>query len=112
MRRLTTTMTGEPKLCRMSSRAKRAHKTHALAQRAGDAYPHLSRDQVAGGGGGASDVLALFAQFCERVPNADQRAELLGVSAKLEVAWQQGSALPALRARRKALERALASIRA
>jgi hypothetical protein len=96
----------------MPSRFKRAHKTHALAQRAGEPYPRPSQGQAAGGRGSGSDVLALFAQLRERVPDAARRAELLGVSEKLEAAWQQGSALPALRARRRALERALESVRA
>jgi hypothetical protein len=96
----------------MPSRGKRAHKTHALAQRAGEAYPRLSQSQAGGGLDNTSGAIALYAQLCERVPEPDRRAELLGVSAKLEAAWQQGSALPALRARRRALERALASVRA
>jgi len=96
----------------MPSRLKRAHKTHALAQRAGEPYQHPSQGQPAGGRGGGSDVSALYAQLCERVPDAGRRVALLGVSAKLEAAWQQGSGLPALRAHRRALERALASVRA
>ncbi len=92
----------------MPSRLKRAHRTHALDQRAGEPYPR----PVAGGGtrrDGDERVLRLYAQLCERVPDSSKRAELLGASAELEAAWRRGAALPALRARRRALERAVGS---
>jgi hypothetical protein len=93
----------------MPSRFKRAHRTHALAQPAGEAYPRLGENE---GRAARSDekAVALYAQLCERVPDAARRAELLGVSPELDAAWQSGSALPALRARRKALERALRNL--
>jgi hypothetical protein len=93
----------------MPSRYKRAHRTHALAQPAGEAYPRLD-----GSEGRRSpqdeEVVALYRRLCDRVPDAGRRAELLGSSIELEAAWQGGSAVPALRARRKALERALKSL--
>jgi hypothetical protein len=93
----------------MPSRFKRAHQTHALAQPAGEGYPRL------GGGAGRrsrrdEEVVALFEQLRARVPDAARRAELLGVSLELDAAWQRGSTLAALRARRKALKHALKSL--
>jgi hypothetical protein len=93
----------------MPSRFKRAHKTHALAHPAGEAYPRLDT-----GDGRRSprdeEVVALYRRLCDRVAEPQGRAELLGASTELDAAWQGGSALPALRARRKALERVLKSL--
>jgi hypothetical protein len=93
----------------MSSRFKKAHRTHALARRAGESYPGqiAGTDRVRGDADG--HLLALFCELCSRVPEAGDRAGLLGVSSELEAAWQRGTALPLLRAHRKALERALRS---
>jgi hypothetical protein len=38
--------------------------------------------------------LTLFAELCARVPDPAKRAELLGVSADLQAAWECGAALP------------------
>jgi hypothetical protein len=94
----------------MPSQFKRAHRTHALAQPAGEAYPHLDPAQVAGRAGADGQVLALFAELCVRVPDAAQRADMLGVSAELEAAWCRAVALPVLRAHRRVVERALRDV--
>ena len=49
----------------------------------------------------------LFAELCERVPDAEARASLVGVTVELDEAWRQGKRLPLLRAHRKRIERAL-----
>jgi hypothetical protein len=89
----------------MASRFKRAHKTHSLAQPAGAAYPHLSPGENARRASG--DVLALYEELCEHVPDADERTKLIGIAPELDAAWQRGSSLPLMRAHRKAIERAL-----
>ncbi len=91
----------------MPSRFKRAHRTHALAQPAGEAYPQPVAQQVLGRSDEDGGALSLYAELCRRVPDAPRRAELLGVSSKVEEAWQRGAALPLLRANRRALERAV-----
>jgi hypothetical protein len=37
-----------------------------------------------------TDLLALFAKLCSRVPDADERADLLGVSPEVQAAWKRG----------------------
>ena len=91
----------------MPSRFKRAHRTHALDQPAGQAYAQTAADQASRQGRADDRVTALYAELCTRVPDAAKRAELLGVASELEAAWRQGDRLPLLRAHRKALERAI-----
>jgi hypothetical protein len=91
----------------MPSRFKRAHRTHGLDQPAGKPYPHLTGGQAGQRVGLDGRVLTLFAELCTRVPDPAKRADLLGVSAEVQAAWERGAALPLLRARRKTLERAL-----
>jgi hypothetical protein len=91
----------------MPSRFKRAHRTHALAQPAGEAYPQSAAGQKPGRSDPDAAVLQLFAELCAAVSGPGRRAELLGVPLEVEAAWQRGSALPLLRAHRPALERAL-----
>ena len=92
----------------MSSSFKKAHKTHALAQRAGVAYPHLDAGELAGLRTGADErLLQQFLAICELVEDSTQRAEMLGVAARVDAAWREGKMLPLLRARRKAIERSL-----
>jgi hypothetical protein len=92
------------------SQLKRAHRTHALAQPAGQAYPHLDPGR-APGTGADRQVLALHAELCSRVPDPAQRARLVGVTAATEAAWTRGAGLPVLRAHRRAVERALRDVR-
>jgi hypothetical protein len=94
----------------MTSRLKKAHRTHALAQPAGHGYPHADPGQAAGRGGVDGQVLALLAELRARVPDDAERAQLLGVSVEVEAAWTRGVALPVLRAHRKSIERLLRSI--
>jgi hypothetical protein len=91
----------------MPSRFKRAHRTHSLDQPAGKPYPHLAAGQAGQRAGADGHVLTLFAELCTRVPDSAKRAELLGVSADLQAAWERGAALPLLRAHRRAVEHAL-----
>jgi hypothetical protein len=91
----------------MPSRFKRAHRTHALAQPAGEAYPQAATGQTPGRADPNAAALRLFADLCTSVPDAGRRAQLLGVSLEVEAAWQRGAAIPLLRAHRRALERAL-----
>src|SRR2546423_5633248 len=91
----------------MSSRFKKAHKTHALAQPAGEPYPHLAAEQSGRRSSADEQLLSLLAEFRSRVPDVTERAALLGVSPELVAAWDRGAALPVLRARRKALADAL-----
>jgi hypothetical protein len=91
----------------MPSRFKRAHRTHALAQPAGEPYPQSAAGQNPTWSDPDAAVLRLFADFCTVVPDAARRAELLGVSLKVEAAWRRGAALPLLRAHRRAVQRAL-----
>lgn len=76
-------------------------------QPAGEPYPHLDPGQASGRAGADGQVLALFAELCERVPDATERAKMLGVSLETEAAWSRGVGLPVLRAHRRAVERAL-----
>ena len=94
----------------MPSQLKRAHRTHALAQPAGQAYPHLEPGQ-APGAGADRQVLALYAELCARVPDPAQRARLVGVTAAMEAAWTRAAGLPVMRAHRRAIERALRDAR-
>ena len=94
----------------MPSRNKRAHKTHAFGQRAGEPYPHGHADEVAPGSTSAEDEASkLFTELCERMPDAETRASSIGVSVALDEAWRRGERLPILRAHRKSIERALRS---
>jgi len=76
-------------------------------QAAGKPYPHLDPGQASGRAGADAQVLALFAELCARVPDATERAKMLGVSAEAEEAWSRGVGLPVLRAHRRAVEQAL-----
>jgi hypothetical protein len=91
----------------MPSRFKRAHRTHALAQPAGEPYPRSASGQILRRSDPDATVLGLFAELSAVVSDPARRAELLGVSPEVEAAWQRGAALPLLRAHRRALERAL-----
>jgi hypothetical protein len=94
------------------SRFKRAHKTHAFGQRAGETYPHDGTDEVGPASAHADDVASrLFSELCERVPDAATRASLVGVSLTLDEAWRRRERLPILRAHRKQIERALQAAR-
>jgi hypothetical protein len=94
----------------VASRFKRAHRTHDFSQPAGVPYPQAETEQPRPPGGGHTPV-ELYNELTERVSDADERAKLIGVSAELVAAWDSGAAQPLLRAHRKALERALASLR-
>lgn len=90
----------------MSSKLKKAHKTHALAQTAGVDYVAAAK----GGRAGANEsdpALRAYVELCAKVPDPAERARLLGVGAELEEAWARGERLPLLRARRAAVVRAL-----
>lgn len=93
----------------MSSRFKKAHKTHALAQPAGLSYPHIGQDGLLDIEADSADgrLIRRFQTLCALVQNIDERARLLGVSVEVDAAWQAGKALPLLRAHRKMLERVL-----
>ncbi|MGH3065400.1 MAG: hypothetical protein ACRDOF_03780, partial [Gaiellaceae bacterium] len=67
-----------------SSRFKKAHRTHALAQRAGVPYPHQPPSQAGPAAGADSQVLALLAKLRVLVPDGTERAKLLGVGNELE----------------------------
>jgi hypothetical protein len=94
-----------------SSRFKKAHRTHAFGRRAGESYPAQIAGKSDRRADADGDLLALFSELCSRVPEASERVKLLGVSTALEAAWERGTALPLLRAHRKALERALLAAR-
>ena len=94
----------------MSSQFKKAHKTHALAQPAGRLYPHFSGGTGAHPGEREDGALESFVLLCELVPDATERAEMLGVQPAMEAAWSRGELLPLLRTRRKALRRALTTV--
>jgi hypothetical protein len=51
----------------------------------------------------------LFAELCNRVPSARDRAAMVGVPVEQDKAWRDGRQLPILRAHRKALAAALAA---
>jgi len=91
----------------VGSQMKKAHRTHALAQPAGAAYPH---EPAVGGSPGppSGEAERLFAELCRRVPDARARAALLGVPVRQDEGWRDGRQLPVLRARRKSLAAALA----
>jgi hypothetical protein len=89
------------------SRFKRAHRTHALMQPAGQPYPHLDFGHASASTKADQQLLASFRELCERLPDAAKRAKMLGVSAETEAAWSRGVALPLLRAHRRTLEQAL-----
>ena len=79
-------------------------------QPAGERYPQLASGQVSGHAAADRQVLTLFAELCEHVPDAAERAQMLGVSAEIEAVWSRGADLPVLRARRKTLDRALRDV--
>jgi hypothetical protein len=91
----------------VSSRFKKAHRTHALAQPAGEPYPHLAAERSGRRLGADDQLLLRLAELRSRVPDVTERAALLGVSPELVAAWDRGAALPMLRARRKTLVDAL-----
>ncbi len=98
----------------MSSAYTRKHRTHAksadparlLTQPTGELHSHLP-GETSGQTEADRQVLASFAQLCERVPDAARRAKMLGVSVETEAAWSRGVAVPVLRAHRRVVERAL-----
>jgi hypothetical protein len=94
----------------VGSQLKKAHRTHALAQPAGSSYPQGSNGP-GGAAGPADEAERLFAELCDRVPSAPDRAALLEVSPELDEAWREGRKLPILRARRKQLAASLAAAR-
>lgn len=93
----------------MGSQLKKAHRTHALAQPAGAPYPH---DAIVTGTShdASSQAERLYAELCRRVPSADDRAALLGVTLEQDTAWRNGQQLRVLRARRKSLAAAVADL--
>ena len=96
----------------MGSQLKRAHRTHALAQPAGVSYPHGATGDGVQTGGGAGEAEQLFAELCERVPDAVARSRLLGVELVVDQAWRTGRLLPLLRTRRRSLAAAVRSLEA
>jgi hypothetical protein len=90
----------------MPSTYKRAHRTHALAQRAGESYPHVSPGQALDRSQ-AGRLFDLYRDLCGRVPDPVERAGILGVSPEIQAAWERGAALPLLRAHRRAIEHAV-----
>jgi hypothetical protein len=94
----------------VGSQLKKAHKTHALAQPAGVAYPHESvANEMPDSPSGQAE--RLFAELCQLVPSAPDRAAKLGVPVEQDEAWRNGRQLPILRAHRKTLAAALADLR-
>jgi hypothetical protein len=94
------------------SRFKRAHRTHAFDQRPGEVYPQSGAEEVGPSGApGDDEASRLFAELCERVPDAATRAALIGVSVSLDEAWRRRQRLPILRAHRKSVERAVRAAR-
>ena len=88
----------------------RAHRTQAFDQPAADHVPRDAADAAAPTHAQAGDEASrLFAELCERVPDAEARAALVSVTVELDEAWRQGKRLPLLRAHRKRIERALNS---
>jgi hypothetical protein len=93
----------------VGSQLKKAHRTHALAQPAGAGYPHEAA--VSGmPASRTSQAERMFAELCRRLPNARERAAMLGVSVRQDEAWQHGRQLPTLRAYRRAVGEALADL--
>jgi hypothetical protein len=90
----------------MASQFKRAHRTHALAQRAGEAYPGKRYPGAADASGDAG-ALDRFRELSARVLDPLDRARLLGVPPETIAAWDAGRAMPLLRAHRRTIERAL-----
>jgi hypothetical protein len=94
----------------VGSQLKKAHRTHALAQPAGVAYPHESVvGEMPESPSGQAE--RLFAELCHLVPTAPDRAAKLGVAVEQDEAWRNGRQLPTLRAYRKRLAAALADLR-
>jgi hypothetical protein len=94
----------------VGSQLKKAHKTHALAQPAGAAYPHESiANEVPGSPSDQAE--RLFAELCQLLPSAPDRSAMLGVPVEQDEAWRNGRQLPILRAYRKMLAAALADLR-
>jgi hypothetical protein len=90
----------------MPSTYKRAHRTHALAQRAGESYPHVGPGQALDQSQGGR-LFGRYRDLCGLVPDPLERAGILGVSPETEAAWGRGAGLPLLRAHRRAIERAI-----
>jgi hypothetical protein len=90
----------------VGSQLKKSHRTHALAQPAGADYPHEPAGSVSPGSP-SGEAERLYAELCRRVPDASERAALLGVPVELDEAWRNARQLPLLRARRKALSAAV-----
>jgi hypothetical protein len=93
----------------VGSQLKKAHRTHALAQPAGAAYPHDSAESVTPGSP-SGEAERLYAELCRRVPGPEDRAAMLVVPLEQDDAWRGGRQLPLLRARRKSLAAALADL--
>jgi hypothetical protein len=89
----------------MGSQFKKAHKLHALAQPAGVPYPEKAATAI--DRAGTDEASRLFADLCVRVPDAGERAGLLGVTLELDASWRAGRRMPLLRARRQLLLEAI-----
>ena len=87
----------------MGSQLKKAHKTHALAQRAGVRYPHGAKGDGTRAFRGGDEAQQLLAELRERVPDAAARSRLLGVEVAVDQAWRAGQLLPLLRAHRRSI---------
>jgi hypothetical protein len=86
----------------------RPHRTQPFDEPAAEHVPPDTADAAAPGRTPVSDeATRLFTELCERVPDAAERAALVGVSVEVDEMWRQGKALPVLRAHRKKIERAL-----
>lgn len=94
----------------MSSKLKKAHRTHALDQRAGAGYPAGATDPAAHAVGGGDEAVRLYRELCRLVPDQGERAASLGVDAHLDESWRQGHMLPLLRAHRRALAAAIRAV--
>ena len=66
------------------------------------------------GGAGATGpdaaAFAVHARLCELVPDATERAALVQVPAAVDAAWLDGKMVPVLRAKRTAMEAAIARL--
>jgi hypothetical protein len=94
----------------MGSQLKKAHRTHALDQRAGTAYPAGATEPAAHAAAGSDEAARLYRQLCRLVPDPGERAALLGIDPRLDESWQRGQMLPLLRAHRRALAAAIRAV--
>jgi hypothetical protein len=94
----------------MGSQLKKAHRTHALDQRAGTAYPAGATDPAAHETGGGDEAARLFRQLCQLVPDPGERAARLGIDPRLDESWRRGQMHPLLRAHRRALVAAIRAV--